>query len=211
MLTLFTSVNSGAATKLNVSREAIGLIRGLPRRYHFYEPALWLAYLIATKSGVLMESVGRARFDSLIVDMALVFENYVRKLCEEAVSRQFIGCQVFDGNKRAVPLFCTGAMFTTQPDYYFCRSGKCVAVADAKYKPKLSTQDRYEVLAFCESLGVSKAAFVCPQVGNSPVVAHHGTTRGGRELYVLSIDLGARDMLAEERRFQVQLGKTLGL
>jgi len=209
--TLFRDVDSSAINPSVVAREVVRLIRGLPNSHKFYEPALWLCYLIAIKAGITMEQVGRAKFESVIIDVSKVFEHYVRKLCEEAADSHFGGCRVFDGNRQQVPLFVTNNTFLTQPDYYFRRDRIALALADAKYKPKIDTEDRYALVAFCEALNVKKSAFVCPQFGEQPLNDHQGTTRGGIEIHVVRIDLNAADLHAEELRFKSELATALGL
>ena len=205
-----TTVDADALTPEFVARRAPASIRSLPNSHLFYASALWLAYLIATRSGVSMEHLGSASFETLVINVSQVFERYVRQLCEEAAASAHAACTVYDGNLRPVPLF-SGGQYLTQPDFYFARNGNYIAVADAKYKPKVSTEDRYELLAFCQALGVKKAAFLCPCLPDQQLVNHQGTTRAGHEVYVVRIDLAARDMAAEEQRFKAALSATLRL
>lgn len=211
IVSLFDGVDCVGITRQTVARQAARLIRGLPRSHRFYEPAIWLGYLIALKAGVVMEQVGRARFESVILDVSDVFERYIRRLLQEAATTHFGGCRVLDGNKKQVPLFTTTDLFNTQPDYYFRRGGQDIALADAKYKLKLATEDRYALIAFCEALGVHKAAFVCPRFPGEPLVDHQGTTRGGIQIHVIRIDLVATDLSIEEERFKKQIADSLSL
>jgi len=211
VLDQFGQVDSTRVQPEEVARLMSGLVRGLPPTHRFYEPALWLSYLIATKSGILMEKTGRARFETVLIDVATVFEAYVRKLCEEAAMTDLGGCRVHDGNKFTVPLFADHSSYSTKPDVYFKRGGVALALADMKYKPSLKAEDRYEILGFCEALKVDVAAFICPRFATEADVSLHGTTPGGRKVYVLAIDLAAKDMATEEKRFTALLGKTLGL
>jgi 5-methylcytosine-specific restriction endonuclease McrBC regulatory subunit McrC len=158
-----------------------------------------------------MDLVGRAHFETVILDVSLIFENYVRKICLERAATRLAGCEILDGNRWPVPLFATSGKHTVHPDMYFRRAGRIVAVADTKYKPEPSTQDRYELLAFCEALGVNNAAFICPGTGAEAMAAHYGTTRTGRKLDVLRIDLAKRDMGPEEDRFVMSLSRTLAI
>ncbi len=84
-------------------------------------------------------------------------------------------------------------------------------MADAKYKCEPSTQDRYEILAFCEALGVQRAAIICPLVNAGPRVTHHGTTRTGRRISIVKIDLAATNMQSEETAFVLALTNELNL
>ncbi len=207
----FANVDASRVDAELVARSAPALIRGLPRSHQFYEPILWLAYLISTRSGIVMERVGRARFETLVLDAASVFENYLRRLIEDAAATIFSGCRVFDGNIHQVSLFTDNQGSKTKPDYYFRKGSKAVGVADAKYKPAISSADRYELLAFCEALGVNAAAFIVPAYGERDLYAHHGTTLSGRRLSIVGIDLAAADMLVEEQAFIARLAIALQL
>jgi len=211
VLLLFSGVDATSITDLVVARESLGLIRGLPRNHRFYESAIWLAYLIATNSGIVMEKVGRAKFETVIIDVSAVFEKYVRALLREAAIPHLGGCSIFDGNVRQVPLFVTSSQFLVQPDYYFRRGVDYAAVADAKYKPKISTEDRYSLLAFCEALSVKRAAFVCPAFPGEPLTYHQGTTPSGVQVHVVRIDLRAPDLTGEEDQFKARIAGALGL
>lgn len=185
------------------------LLRSLPASHRFYEPALWLSYLITTGRSVRMEALGHARFETLILDVSAVFEGYVRSLLLDARQGALSQIEVLDGNLYPVPLFTTGIKHATHPDYYFRFQGRLVAMADAKYKSEPSTQDRYEVLAFCEALGVQRSAIICPQVIPGPRVSHHGTTRSGRRISIVRIDLAAADLRSEEASFIAALSDEL--
>lgn len=211
VLALLRGVDASAIDALTVARRVPSLMRSLPSTHRFYEPALWLSYLISTRSGVSMDVVGRARFETVIIDVSLVFENYVRKICLERAKTHLGGCEILDGNRSPIPLFITSGKHSVHPDLYFRRAGNIVAVADTKYKPEPSTQDRYELLAFAEALGVNNSAFVCPRAGEEPVGTHYGTTKGGRKIDVLRIDLAQRDMDAEADRFVTALSKVLAI
>ena len=211
LLNLFGAVDSARVRPEDVARQTPALVRGLPALYRFYEPTLWLSYLIATKSAVLMEKTGRARFETVLVDVATIFERYVREICLEAAATDLGGCRVFDGNKHPILLFADNNKYPTKPDMYFKRGDVRLALADMKYKPKIGAEDRYEILGFCEALGVNVAAIISPKFADEPEIALHGTTIGGKRIHILTLDLAAKDMAAEERRFTTLLGKTLGL
>ena len=157
-----------------------------------------------------MEAIGRAKFESIIIDVSNVFERYVRTLCEERAATHFGRCNVMDGNNRPVSLFVSGGRSETHPDIYFKRGVNFIAVADAKYKLEIKTADRYELLAFCEAMQVDRAAFIVPRQPNQAETTIHGCTPGGRTLHVVSIDLNADDQEAEEARFVTCLATTLG-
>jgi 5-methylcytosine-specific restriction enzyme subunit McrC len=119
-------------------------------------------------------------------------------VCEEHARIEF-KCQVLNGNTRPLRLFRRGASYPIKPDIYFKRGDAVLAVADAKYKPDFSEQDRYEVLAYCEATGATRAALILPKLGSTPSEAYVGTTTGGVNLSVIRVNLAADDMREEER------------
>lgn len=178
---------------------APALLRGLPAHYRHYEAPLTLAYLIATRSGIRMEEIGPARLESLLINVADVFEEYVRVVLVEATDR--LGCAVLNGNAREVALFPDERpSFGVKPDYYFKRGKVVLAVADAKYKGSISKDDRYEVLAHTEATKARLAIFICPAFAGEPTRERLGRTPSGREFYVLRVNLNAADAAAEETR-----------
>lgn len=211
LLAPFSTVEEMKVTPDMVARTAPALIRGLPQSHAAYEPALWLSYLIATKSGVLMERIGRSRFESVVIDVSNVFERYVRTLCAEAKDTRFAGLEVLDGNEEPVRLFTAGIPATTEPDVYLRREsdGTCAALADAKYKKDPTREDRYELLTFCEAAQVMRAAFICPYLPGQDLFSHYGTTARGVNIDVVRINLAAEDMHAEEERFVGELSRSL--
>ncbi len=210
LLVPFGHVNAAAVQPLDVARQTERLVRGLPATHRFYEGALWLSYLIATRSGIRMEENGRVTFETVIIDAAAVFENYIRKLCAEAARRDGWGCDVLDGNRVMVPLFADTEKYPSKPDVYFRRKGSNLGLVEVKYKPAIKAEDRYEVLAFCEALNVKQAIVVCPKFEPCNDVEVHGTTAGGKRIFMMKIDLAATDMPAEERRFTDLVSQTLG-
>jgi 5-methylcytosine-specific restriction endonuclease McrBC regulatory subunit McrC len=193
-----STVDDSHITPSVIAAKVPGLVRSLPPVYREYESALWLAYLIASRSGVVMEQVGNARFESVLINVSEVFEKYVRLLCVEA--RPILRCRVYDGNKRPIRLFVDKSI-PAAPDIYFARDGVTLAIADAKYKKKIDREDRYELIAHCNATEVRRAAFICPSMSDEPRVAHYGTLRDGVRISIIQINLAAADMRAEEALF----------
>jgi hypothetical protein len=156
-----------------------------------------------------MDEIGPTKFETIVLDVSAIFEEYVRRLLLDARRGPLAGVDVLDGNKFPIPLFIRGILHTTHPDYYFRREGIVFALADAKYKLDPSAQDRYEVLAFCEALDVQRAVIICPKVLSEARVSHHGTTRSGRIITVIRIDLAASDLSQEEQLFVTALAHAL--
>jgi 5-methylcytosine-specific restriction enzyme subunit McrC len=197
-LSPLSTVDDSSVTPALVASRVPTLVRALPPVYRDYESALWLAYLVATRSGVVMEQVGAARFESVLINVSDIFERYVRLLCVEA--RATLRCTVYDGNKRSMHLFADREIIAS-PDIYFVRDGVTLAIADAKYKDEPKREDRYELIAHSDAAETRKAAFICPSITNEPRVAHYGTMRGGLRIRLIRINLAAEDMRAEEAKF----------
>lgn len=211
LLRLLSQVDSFSIHPGQIARSVPALVRALPNSHKFYEPALWLSYLIASRKGVLLETFGQARFETVTIDVASIFENYIRVLCKESAQSVLADCYALDGNRRPVPLFKSSSL-SAKPDIYFIqRSGTAIAVADVKYKPKLKSADRYELIAFCNALNVQHAAFISPLMPGQNESKFLGTTSSGIRVHELRIDLSSNDLPAAERRLQELLASTLDL
>jgi 5-methylcytosine-specific restriction enzyme subunit McrC len=178
------------------------MVARLPAQYQQpYAALLWLAYLLHAHKGVAIETSGTASFDTFVVNLADVFEDYVRNLVRASAHELPGIAYVVDGNVNQVPLFVQGADHKVKPDIYLkTQRGATLAVLDAKYKPQIKASDRYEVLAFCEALQARLAVVLCP--GDSerdPELL--GTTPGGVRLFLLKINLDSQDMAAAESLF----------
>lgn len=193
-----------------IAKETPRLLRGLSAAYAHYETPLWLAYLIATNSGVVVERFGPTRLESLVINVAEVFEAYVRRVCVEA-QRDVLDCRVEDGNERPLRLFAQGGSFPIKPDIYFVRGGTIPAVADAKYKQKPSEEDRYALLAYCEATGAQRGAFILPAEAGRSENEYSGTSLGGKRIEVIRVNLAAPDLRVEEARFLTSIGSLLGV
>ena len=138
---------------------------------------------------------------TMVVNLADIFESYVRQVIKENLNAVLPGAVLRDGNRHQVALFMQGGQNTVKPDIYLESSGKSPVVLDAKYKPALRAADRYEVLAFCEALQSKLAIFVSPSERGKQDTKFIGRTPGGIELHSVRIDLGSRDIRDEEGRF----------
>lgn len=207
-LDLLANVDDKEVTSELIARAVPGLLRGLPTTATHYTTPLWLSYLIATRSAVVMEQIGNARFESVIIDVSSVFEQYVRRICMDAEDT-LLRCRVRDGNKTAVRLFSSGINSEVQPDIYFTREGRILAVADAKYKANPTREDRYEVLAHCAATQARRAAFICPMLSDGASSGHYGTTKDGVRFELLRLDLGASDLGAAERQLVLEIAAIL--
>jgi len=188
--------------------ELARMVNKLPGSHRQYGPLLWLSFLIHSRKGIAIEKSGTATFDTFVVNMADVFEDYVRVLTSDAAEQLAAGSRVKNGNIDQVNLFIEGDKHKVKPDIYLRRGTSNVAVLDAKYKPNLKASDRYEVLAFCEALATKKAVLISPSDGYvAPLLL--GKTPSAVEVWVVKINLATGDMQKNEKQFVADLAVTL--
>ncbi|MET3463917.1 5-methylcytosine-specific restriction endonuclease McrBC regulatory subunit McrC [Variovorax sp. 1133] len=207
-LFLFDTVELPAKPFRFSEAQLASMVQRLPRHHREYAELLWIAFLLNSKRGFAIESLGAAVFNTLVVNLADVFEDYVRSLVAQSIEKFMPSAQVLNGNQRQVPLFTHGSDFVVKPDIYLRKDGRFIAALDAKYKPRTKAADRYEVLAFCEALQVKKAVLICPSAG----VVHPeliGITPGRIELHQVKIDLSCADMSQAEDLFIASLKQVM--
>ena len=163
-----------------------------------YLDPLWSSYAVLAGAIPDVAASGTLNLDSLIVDVSEVFEAYLRRELSERLKRQ--GFKIFDGWKKPSRFFADGGNFSVHPDIIIERQNAVVAVIDAKYKPDVSEQDRYEVLSFMDVMNVNVGGFVCPARDNE-ISRFMGTTSSGKRLSNLRFDLAAPDPSQEIDRF----------
>ena len=180
-----------------VSRLAQRILVLSPQLSHYRDP-LWASLLILQSALPEIGFDGFVRLDSLIIDVSVAFEAYLRKELSDRL--KFHGYLVEDGNKSSAPLFSDARVYSVHPDIIIRKDGVVVALLDAKYKPDPKEQDRYEVLSFMDSMRVSVGGFVCPAI-ETDTSRYLGETATGKRLFSLRYDLGVPDPCAESDRF----------
>lgn len=177
-----------------------GYIKALPYHHRNYSQLIWLAFLIVTQRGLLIDSVGSVSFDTFVVNLADIFEDYVRNIISDYFYLQNGGFSVKDGNKEQVPLFKNNNTYKVKPDVYILQNKEPLAVIDAKYKPSIKPADRYEVISFCEALQVKRAIVVSPKLDDNRSELL-GKTPSGIEFWHVKISLGSDKIIEEENDF----------
>ena len=170
----------------------------------YYQVPLWAAFAVLEGALPDISSVGSVRLESLIVDVSMVFEAFVRRELEERLGA--LGYLVEDGNKTPSHFFAEGDEFVVKPDIVVRREGKPILVLDAKYKRKPTEQDRYELLAFMDALGVAIGGFVCP-VHGVETSRLMGETASGKVMFSLRFDLSAVDLDHEAKRLVANVAR----
>ena len=194
----------GSRVELLASLKKKLLISSTIRPY--YQEPLWAAFAVLQGALPDISSIGSVRLESLIVDVSMVFKAFVRRELEERLGS--LGYSVQDGNQTPSPFFAESNEFVVKPDIIVRREGKPVVVLDAKYKRKPTEQDRYELLAFMDALGVAAGGFVCPvhRVETSRLL---GSTASGRVMFSLRYDLSAVDLDVEAERLVYNVVKAV--
>ena len=185
-------------------RDLAAMVKRLPSNHRDYASILWISFLIYSRRGIALETVGQAQFETFVVNLAVIFEDYVRLLVTRSATAIVAGGRAYDGNVTQVPLFVSGDPNAVKPDIYIKVGKTAVLVLDAKYKPKVSAADRYEVLAFCEALKVKTAILLSPSA-EYVEPRQLGRTAGGVTLHVCKINLAASDMKEAEAKFLADL------
>lgn len=197
-LEAFASVPLWPSSRQELMTRLGNLLSGQANVRPDYADALWSAYAVIGGSIPDVDTSGKLRLDSLIIDVSEVFEAYLRRELGDRLSRE--GYRVYDGWKRPHPFFSDGGAYSVHPDMIIQRDGVTLAVLDAKYKPDVSEQDRYEVLSFMDVMGVAVGGFVCPATANDGSRLM-GITSSGKRLHNLRFDLASPDPNAEVERF----------
>ncbi len=155
-----------------------------------YEPIHRLARLILEGSSV-SEELGEVGFRAFLLDMNLLFEQYVEaSLIERMKPPISVSGQVKDrlDTDRRVPI---------KPDLVFYRDHQPVLIADCKYKRQTDeafrNADLYQVLAYCTAFDLSRGALIYPrwEVGlKGEVVVRNSDVRIRHFDVDLSVDVG---------------------
>jgi 5-methylcytosine-specific restriction enzyme subunit McrC len=155
----------------------------LNARYH---AALRIASLVLDATSVEHET-GNVAVNGFLLDMPLLFEQFVTVALREAITARFGGR--VEGQVRyhldqagQVPL---------RPDIVWKVGGTTAAVIDAKYKAEkpagYPNADLYQLLAYCTILGLPVGHLVYAQGNASP--ARHVVRQSGVEIICHAIDL----------------------
>ena len=126
-----------------------------------YHPALELAQLILTGSGILQE-FGVAEANGFLMDMNRLFEKFVSRKLQKKLAPHNIHVReqqefAFDLDRQS----------TIRPDLLFIRSTGSRLVADTKYKIGVDTGpgDLHQMLAYCHILKIQKGILI--RIGTS--------------------------------------------
>ena len=187
-------------------------INKLPYHRDSYADALRLAHLVISGQGIsLRGDGGLAILPTILVDMSVIFEGYVRDVLASNLLHPNLS--VLDGNKNtpigaAVPLFssffikCEPPKAT--PDIVVKSENKTELIIDAKYKPVKQLPDRNDInqiICYAERYNVNKAMLLYPMSNPSDIPITLLGTIGDISVYKGLFNLSAIDLSAEEDSF----------
>lgn len=151
-----------------------------------YQVALRLAELILRATSV-EHSVGRVVVNGFLLNMPLLFEEFVTTALREALEPEYGGRVVAQSRHYLdeadrVPL---------RPDILWLMRGEPVAVIDAKYKAEKPSgypnADLYQLLAYCTVLGLPVGHLV--YAAGNEIPARHVVRQSGIEIIWHALDL----------------------
>jgi 5-methylcytosine-specific restriction enzyme subunit McrC len=155
----------------------------LNARYH---AARRLASLVLDATSVEHDA-GNVAVNGFLLDMPLLFEQFVTVALREAIEAGF-GGRVDDQVRYC---FDQAGRVVLRPDIVWKVGGAPVAVIDAKYKAEKPAgylnADLYQLLAYCTILGLRTGHLVYAKGNEDP--ARHVVRQSGVEIFCHAIDL----------------------
>lgn len=188
-----------------------------------YSRALPIAEAVLFDEGLDSSSYdGWLDMDTLFIDMSDLFENYVRTVMSTTLGSSFV---VKDGNKVSptIPLFEDGydslaestraicpnnqrgtKQNSADPDIIIERNDKIVLTPDVKYKPikgafSAKRGDIEQSITYAQRFGLSSALTIHPCTEPSQKGLHYSGRIGTIQVFCYCIDLGTKDLPAEEQ------------
>lgn len=165
-----------------------------------YVQTLTLARLILGQAGLSQEGRTRVMGDTLLVNSATLFEEYVRAVL--AMVCKPMGLTVTKGGSPVQALYVDGS-FGLVPDIRVSRGLSTLALGDAKYKEP-DAGDHYQMAAYMRSYGVSRAFLLCPDYGDAREAVTRRRASDGRTVLEIRLPLmnlnAAEELLANLHR-----------
>ena len=186
MLGFCSAVLADAVTLVEYPRDALPEFRWDRLNQH-YRVAVELALLILRSTSVELAE-GRAVGTGFVVDMNVVFEEFVRTALHEALG---LAPAVFPSGSKASIVLDERAKIRLEPDLSWWVGDSCVFVGDAKYKrisaKGINHPDLYQLLAYMVALRLP-AGLLVYAAGEAERV-EHTVVHTGKRLEVTTIDL----------------------
>lgn len=154
-----------------------------------YASGVTLARLILGQAGMSLGREVCVLGDSLFVNSATLFENYVRAALAAALKP--LGYSVSKGGAPAQFMYDDGS-FELIPDIRVSQGLSTLALGDAKYKTPDSS-DHYQMAAYMRAYNVSRAFLLCPEYAPTPVAITRHRASDGRTVAVVRLPLSDLD------------------
>ncbi len=189
----------------------------LPTTRAYYRTAIDLALVVAGRKAVLLEERGsHVHLPSLVLDMATVFENYVRNILVRAGREESWPMKVLDGNKGPPQggkgrLFRSGEYVEASPDIVMqlveppgADHGEYPVLVEVKYRPatrRPKREDLNQAISYGLAYGSRHVVLVQPR---APSPGPTGGLRtigeiGGITVSQYVFDLASQDIDSEEQ------------
>lgn len=203
----------GKPSRFDLTPEEIALtIRHLPIQHEGYADALMLAQLVISDSGFSIRgNDGMAILPSIIIDMAKVFEVYVRRVLVEHF-KDDDDITVWDGNNTAPagakkklfdPIEAGVKNVPVTPDIVIEVNGAVRLVIDAKYKPAPKQPERddvNQVVLYGARYGAERVMLLHAGRGENEASVSLLGKVGPYEVHSGRTDLNATNIESEEKQ-----------
>lgn len=176
--------------------------------YDLYMHLMPIAISIISNRNVELHLVGDdLNLPSLVVDIAPIFENYIRAILEIKLPR--IALNVFDGNISPRSFFVGEPTENNpaKPDFIISPAGKsdiAICVADAKYKSSIKESDRYQIISHALVFDSVNCVLISPtpneHIQSGPTTMGTVGSRARLTLWKYYIDLSSSDIEEEEEK-----------
>jgi 5-methylcytosine-specific restriction endonuclease McrBC regulatory subunit McrC len=191
--------------------ELAQIMKGLQARYYtgnrsYYIPALVMARIILAQSGITLQPEPSIAAESLLTNMPLLFEEYVRAVIVQQL--RATGLLVEKITNRTPTLFWDGTC-KLEPDIVISDSAGVKLLVDAKYHSdeSIPQADYYQMSAYLDGFSTDKGMLVLPtSKSDSPVLVEHKLWSGKR-VYEVRIPLA--DWKLSEKLIHEYISKPL--
>ena len=150
-----------------------------------YRGAVVLSQLVL-RHGAFEAGRGAVRASGFLMDMNVVFQEFVTTALREALS---VSERVF--LEKNIPSLDKDGRVRLRPDLTWWQGGSCLFVGDAKYKniagERVPNADLYQLLAYATALGLPGGMLIYAQGEAEPIV--HEVRHSGKRLEVAALDV----------------------
>ena len=157
----------------------------LDRLNDHYRGVLALSRLVL-RHGALEADRGAVRASGFLMDMNVVFQEFVTTALREALG---VSPRVF--LEKSIPSLDEEGKVHLRPDLTWWQGGTCLFVGDAKYKRisdrPVPNADLYQLLAYATALGLPGGMLIYAQGEAEPIV--HEVRHSGKRLEVAALDV----------------------